>query len=265
MTARELRDAYGSTAAAWAAGPQRAYRRLSEALIAACPVPLGGRLALDLGAGTGAASRVCTDAGARVVALDAAVGMLAHRRRFRPPAAAGDAGRLPFPDGVFEVLVAAFVLNHLSDAEGALAEAVRVTRPGGRLLAATFHRGWTHPAKDAVEEALASFGWRKPAWYADLKERTAPALGTPEAFAEAAAGAGWAEVRIIDTTVDTGLRTAADLAAWRLGMAQTAPFVAGLADTARARLRAEAERRIADRTAEPLRPRVLLCQGRSPG
>lgn len=261
MNVREVRDAYGRAAAAWAAGPQRAYQRLSEALVGVHPGPLTGAAVLDLGAGTGAASRVCTAAGARVVALDAAVGMLAHDRRTRPAAVAGDAYRLPFRVASFDAVLAAFVFNHLDDPVAALAEAARVTRPGGALLAATFHADWEHPAKQQVEAAAEEAGWRRPAWYDSLKTCAAPALGDPDRFAAAATEAGWSAARVVDTVVDTGLSSADDLVAWRLGMAQLAPFVDGLPAPQRTRLRAGARQRIGDNP-EPLRPRVLFCLAR---
>lgn len=46
----------------------------------------------------------------------------------------GDAHRLPFPDGTFDRGYASLVLEHLEDPAHALAELVRVTRPGGRVI-----------------------------------------------------------------------------------------------------------------------------------
>jgi SAM-dependent methyltransferase len=46
----------------------------------------------------------------------------------------GDAADLPYPDDHFDTVVFAFVLCTIPDDRGAVAEAVRVLRPGGRLL-----------------------------------------------------------------------------------------------------------------------------------
>jgi len=46
---------------------------------------------------------------------------------------AGDALCLPFADGAFDVVVCSEVLEHIPDYRGAIAELVRVLRPGGRL------------------------------------------------------------------------------------------------------------------------------------
>jgi SAM-dependent methyltransferase len=45
----------------------------------------------------------------------------------------GDATRLPFADGAFDAVVCSEVLEHVPDDVGALAELVRVLRPGGPL------------------------------------------------------------------------------------------------------------------------------------
>ena len=72
-----MQRAYDRSAGAWASGPQRVYTRLAETLVDAAPVPVHGGRVLDLGAGTGVASRAASAAGAaQVVAVDNAVGML---------------------------------------------------------------------------------------------------------------------------------------------------------------------------------------------
>jgi SAM-dependent methyltransferase len=49
--------------------------------------------------------------------------------------AAADARHIPFPDKTFDSTFCVAVLQHIPEAEEALREFVRVTRPGGRLLA----------------------------------------------------------------------------------------------------------------------------------
>jgi ubiquinone/menaquinone biosynthesis C-methylase UbiE len=45
----------------------------------------------------------------------------------------GDALSLPFADATFDAVLAATTLSHVTDAEGAIREMIRVVRPGGRV------------------------------------------------------------------------------------------------------------------------------------
>jgi SAM-dependent methyltransferase len=236
-----LTAAYSATGAAWQQGPGRVYDRLADTVVAACPVPVGGRLVLDLGAGTGAASRALLRAGARVVAVDNALGMLLAvapgARGGRPPGAAGEALALPFVGGGFGAVVAAFCLNHLADPAAGLAEAARVTDPGGSVVVSAYAEDDDHPVKAAVEEAASRAGWSTPPWYEELKVEAIPRLATPERMAEVAAGVpGLTERRVARHEIPFPDLSPSDLVAWRLGMAPLAPFVAALDQPDRARL-----------------------------
>jgi ubiquinone/menaquinone biosynthesis C-methylase UbiE len=46
---------------------------------------------------------------------------------------AGDAARLPFPDGTFDLVVSSISLHHWDDVASAVPELARVLRPGGRV------------------------------------------------------------------------------------------------------------------------------------
>jgi len=230
-----VRASYDAAAGGWASGPGPMYDRLAAELIAAAPVPLAGRRVLDLGAGTGAAGRAALAAGAgQVVAADLAVGMLRAAGPALHPVAA-DAAALPFRPGSFDLVAAAFCLNHLPDPAAALAGARRVS---AALAASTFAPGWTHPAKDAVDAALRPFGYREPAWHACLSLDA-------DRLADRAAAAGFSRVRVRTVTVQAGLVTPAELAAWRLGLAQFAPFLRSLDAPARTAARRAAERAVA--------------------
>lgn len=93
-----------------------------------------GIRAVDVGAGTGIASRAMRDRGASVVAVDLGLGML-RRLRARPgapPAVVGRAERLPLRDGVAQLVTCAQAW-HWVDVPSAAAEAVRVLGPDGAL------------------------------------------------------------------------------------------------------------------------------------
>jgi len=244
--AAELRADYDAAAGDWAGGPGPMYEPLARSLVAAAPVPLAGRLVLDLGAGTGVAGRAALAAGARrVVGADLSEGMLRLDRGGTPVVA--DAVALPFRDGGFDLVLAAFCLNHLGRVEDGLAEARRV---GAAVAASAFAPGWTHPAKDAADGALRSFGYQPPAWYAALAPGSR--ASDPEVLAGQAAAAGFTRVRVDTMAVPTGLATPAELVSWRLGMAHYAPFLRSLDTTGRAAVRRAAEQAVAAVAAGPL-------------
>jgi len=233
------RDAYDATGAAWEAGPGLVYNRLAEVIVAAAPVALEDRTVADLGAGTGAASRAIAAAGGTPVAVDAARGMLAAGAGTRAHAVQADIRSLPFRDGAFGGVVAAFSLNHVADTAAALREAARVVESGGPLVASSYAEEDAHPVRGAVETALGEAGWEPEPWQAELRTGPVARLSTADRCAAVAAAAGLsAQVRAVHVPFP-GLRSP-DLVAWRLGMAQHAPFVAGLTPPAADRLRRRA-------------------------
>ena len=125
--------------------------------------------------------------GARVVAADREFDMSSHGAR---PGGDGRRHRAAVPGRAFDVVVAAFVVNHLPDPVAGLAELRRVTRRGGAVLASTFSVDRA-AAKDAVDEVAAAHGFVAPAWYADLQE-CAHAVGDVASVERALAAAGFA-------------------------------------------------------------------------
>jgi SAM-dependent methyltransferase len=154
---------------------------------------------------------------------------------------------LPIRTRARDVVAAGFVGNHLDDPPAALRGFAHAVRPGGTVLASTWARGDEHPVKPAVEAALLRRGWRRPAWYSALKDRTTPLTDAPDSLARAAVAAGLVDVTVEVVTVDVGVDVDA-LIEWRMWLPPSAPFVsalrpddrAALADEARAALGAAA-------------------------
>jgi ubiquinone/menaquinone biosynthesis C-methylase UbiE len=95
--------------------------------------------ALDVGCGTGALAARLAGAGYEVVGLDSSEGMLRvlEERTSRVRAVRGSGISIPFPDGSFDLVLSVAVMHHIAaadDVRRTLAEMVRVTSPGGRVL-----------------------------------------------------------------------------------------------------------------------------------
>lgn len=57
----------------------------------------------------------------------------------------GDATALPFPDATFDAITMFDLLEHVPDHRQAIAEALRVVKPGGYLLISTPNENWQYP------------------------------------------------------------------------------------------------------------------------
>jgi len=123
----------------------RAYKQASLTMLRPAP----GQRLLDVGCGTGEEVRLLAEVvgpTGRVVGLDFSQAMIDEARRRTivgapsraplPPVEfqVGDVLALPFADGAFDGCRADRTLQHVADPDRALAEMVRVTRPGGRIV-----------------------------------------------------------------------------------------------------------------------------------
>ncbi|HET8795114.1 MAG TPA: demethylmenaquinone methyltransferase [Arthrobacter sp.] len=142
-------------------GQTRRWRRIVVDAVDAVP----GQRVLDLAAGTGTSSEPYADAGIDVVACDFSLGMLRVGKRRRPDIdfIAGDATNLPFADNSFDATTISFGLRNINEPKKALAEMLRVTKPGGRLVIAEF----SHPVVPL---------WRT--MYTEYLMRALPAIAT---------------------------------------------------------------------------------------
>ncbi len=117
-------------------GRTKAWRKATTALIQ----PRPGMKILDLAAGTGSSSEPLAAAGADVIPADFSEGMLAAGRKARPhlPFTKADALNLPFANGEFDVATISFGLRNTQKTAKALAEMLRVVKPGGFLVVTEF-------------------------------------------------------------------------------------------------------------------------------
>ncbi len=222
------------------AGQVRLWRRAVTRIAGVGP----GERVLDLAAGTGTSSLTFTAAGADCVACDFSLGMLqaGHARGGRggaePPRdqggsgedrsprekeqggsggdrsprgnisfVGGDALRLPFRDGAFDVVTISFGLRNVADPDAALAEMRRVTRPGGRLVVCEFSTITIAPVDMLyrrylinVLPAIARRAARNPEAYEYLAESIVDWPAQRE-LADLIETAGWSAVRWRDLSV----------------------------------------------------------------
>jgi ubiquinone/menaquinone biosynthesis C-methylase UbiE len=91
----------------------------------------GARSILEVGCGTGHFSRWLNDQGLMAAGLDRSAPMLAEAKALNGvPLVMGDAHRLPFADGAFDLTALVTTLEFLERPREALAEALRVARRG---------------------------------------------------------------------------------------------------------------------------------------
>lgn len=135
----DVAQRYDTTNTVLSLGQDRSWRRAVVRAVDARQ----GEMVLDLAAGTGTSTEPFVDAGARAVPCDFSTGMLRVGARRRPDMAftAGDATALPFPDATFDAVTISFGLRNVVEPRAALAEMLRVTRPGGRVVVCEF----SHP------------------------------------------------------------------------------------------------------------------------
>jgi SAM-dependent methyltransferase len=96
------------------------------------------RRVLEVGGGEGElAERIREELGAEVIGIDQSERMVEIQQSKGIDARVGDVQELPFADGEFDVVVAAWMLYHVPDLDRGLAEIARVLERGGRLVAVT--------------------------------------------------------------------------------------------------------------------------------
>ena len=132
--------AYAEILANWDAA---FYAKFTAALRPETP---GGRV-LDVGCGVGQVVAKLAADGCDAWGVDVAAANIAKARTHTDRCLWYDGQRLPFPDGHFAGVGALNVLEHVEEPEAFLADVVRVTAPGGKIVLSS-------------PNFLRAFGWR---------------------------------------------------------------------------------------------------------
>lgn len=111
---------------------------------------------LDVATGTADLAIMGARVAKQVVGADISAGMLSHGRikvdkaglSDRVELVQADAADLPFPDGAFDAITAAFGVRNFEDLERGISGMARVLRPGGRLFILEFSRPQRSPFKE---------------------------------------------------------------------------------------------------------------------
>ena len=154
------------------AGSEIAVRDEYVSLLGVAP----GQRVLDVGCGSGAVTRTLARQVApsgQATGVDASPAVLKVARELAAAAGVGngvefkqgDCRSLPFADASFDAVVAATTLSHVPDPARALAEMVRVTRPGGRVGVFDVDGDmclFAHPDRELTRRIVAAYsdqGW----------------------------------------------------------------------------------------------------------
>jgi len=179
-------------------GRTKAWRKAATKIIAPAP----GMQILDVAAGPGSSSEPLHKAGATVFATDFSEGMLAVGRKTRPYLnfSKADALNLPFEANRFDVVTISYGLRNTADYPKALAEALRVTKPGGRMVVVEFSHPTWRPFRTIYTEylmkalpAIARKTSSNPDAYIYLAE-SIRAWPDQQGLADAMEKAGWGQI-----------------------------------------------------------------------
>jgi SAM-dependent methyltransferase len=125
----------------WAEAQEAVFRPAYEAVLAATKAGRG-MVVLDVGCGAGLFCEMARNTGARVSGIDAAAGLLSIAKARCPSADLrhGEMEELPFPDDSFDIVTGFNSFQYASSPVAALAEAKRVARKGGYVVAMVWGR-----------------------------------------------------------------------------------------------------------------------------
>jgi demethylmenaquinone methyltransferase/2-methoxy-6-polyprenyl-1,4-benzoquinol methylase len=116
----------------------------------------------------------------------------------------GDAQQIPFPENSFDILTIGYGLRNLADLDAGLRDMLRVTKPGGRIVALEFgkpaNRAWRSIYFTYLKFALPIFGKLfvgNSAAYGYILESLTHYPGQ-QTVAEKMGGLGWQKIRVFN-------------------------------------------------------------------
>jgi SAM-dependent methyltransferase len=128
LSANEKAILLGHPSYVWRFGQERRLAMINQY------APLAGRRILDTGCGLGMYVRAFRQFSDEVYGIDIDADKIAEASREWPNLRVAPAEQLPFEDQFFDVVLSHEVWEHVGDDRAAAREAVRVLKPGGRLV-----------------------------------------------------------------------------------------------------------------------------------
>jgi ubiquinone/menaquinone biosynthesis C-methylase UbiE len=162
MDDNDVRRCWEENAEAWTALSRAGYDRSrilmnTPAFMRILP-EIKGLRGLDIGCGEGCNTRLLAQHGASMTGIDFAPTFLKYARQTEQESPLGveyveaSAARLPFEDARFDFVTGFMSLQDMADQQGAVAEALRVLRPGGFFQFSITHPCFQTPKWDWVRD-----------------------------------------------------------------------------------------------------------------
>lgn len=123
---------------------------------------LRGKKVLDVGCGTGTISKVLSDLGTDVYAIDYSAKSIEHVNKTYPEIKAkhGNALNIQYPDNFFDIVISIGVLHHTPDTYQGFQECIRVCKPNGQIVILLYTKWHYYPL--LYNSFLFIRGWKSP-------------------------------------------------------------------------------------------------------
>jgi SAM-dependent methyltransferase len=199
---------------------------------------------IDVATGPGALAAAAANRAAQAVGVDLSPRMVELARRLHPGVEfrEGEVEHLPFADHTFDALVCGFGLGHFPRPEAAVAECVRVLKPGGRIALSW----WDDPARQRIQgifrETIAELAVALPP---ELPQaHNSYRFSNTQEFVRLLSGAGLVEVAVVEHAASHSVPDVETL--WRGGLGScvlTGAAIRHQDEATQKRIRAAFERR----------------------